>query len=67
MKRSKKILIYKICCVAFGAILLFVPQRGTPYADIRVLATVLGVDGTDGNVTVSAQLAVPARHWKIWR
>ncbi len=59
MKRSKKILIYKICCVAFGAILLFVPQRGTPYADIRVLATVLGVDGTDGNVTVSAQLAVP--------
>lgn len=59
MKRSKKILIYKLCCVAFAAVLLFVPQQGTPYSDIRVLATVLGVDGGDGNVTVAAQLAIP--------
>lgn len=59
MKRSKKILLYKLCCVVFAAVLLFVPQQGTPYSDIRVLATVLGVDGGDGNVTVAAQLAIP--------
>lgn len=59
MRRSKKLLIYKLACVLFGAILLFVPQRGLPYSDIRVLATVLGIDGGNGRVSVSAQLAVP--------
>lgn len=59
MTRGKRILIYKIVCVLFAVTLLFLPQRGLPYSDIRVLATVLGIDGGDGNVEVSVQLAVP--------
>ncbi len=35
------------------------PQRSLPQSDIQVLATVLGIDGTNGDVMVSAQLAVP--------
>lgn len=59
MRRSKKILICKIACVLFAAVVMFLPQRGQPYSDIRVLATVLGIDGSSGDVKVSAQLAVP--------
>lgn len=59
MQRKKKIWIYKICCTVFAVVLLLLPQRGLPYSDIRVLATVLGIDGSAGNVTVAAQLAVP--------
>ncbi len=59
MTRSKKILIYKLCCVVFALVLLFLPQRSFSYGEIRILATVLGIDGEDGNVQVSAQLAVP--------
>lgn len=59
MKRSKKILIYKIACLLFAAVLLLLPQRVMPHSDIRVIATVLGIDGKAGDVTVSAQLAVP--------
>ncbi len=59
MKRSKKILIYKLSCFLFAIVLLLLPQRALPQSDIQVLATVLGIDGTGGNVTVAAQLAVP--------
>ncbi len=59
MKRSKKILIYKLSCILFAALLLVLPNRVRSYSDIRVLAIVLGIDGGDGNVTVSAQIAVP--------
>ncbi len=59
MKRSHKIMLYKLSCLLFALVLMFLPHRGQPYSDIRVLATVLGVDGGEGNVSVSAQLAVP--------
>ncbi|MDE7395313.1 MAG: hypothetical protein K2M95_04260, partial [Clostridiales bacterium] len=59
MKRDNRIRIYKIGCLLFAALLLLLPQRTVPYSDVRVLATVLGVDEENGQVTVSAQLAVP--------
>ena len=59
MRRSKRILIYKLCCMVFAAVLLFLPQRGLPYSELRVLATVLGIDGGENGVSVSAQLAIP--------
>lgn len=59
MRRDKKILIYKIGCVLFAAFLLLLPQRSVPYNNVRVLAIALGVDGSEGQITVTAQLAVP--------
>ena len=59
MKRENRIRLYKIGCLLFAALLLLLPQRNVPYADLRVIATVLGVDDEGGRVTVSAQLAVP--------
>ena len=52
-------MVYKSACVLFALVLLFLPQRGIPHNEIRVLCTVLGVDGRAGAVQVSAQLAVP--------
>lgn len=43
----------------FAAVVTFLPQRSQSYSDIRVLATVMGIDGGVGKVTVSAQLAIP--------
>lgn len=59
MKRDNRIRVYKIGCLLFAALLLLLPQRTVPYSELRVLATVLGVDEQDGRITVSAQLAVP--------
>lgn len=59
MQRSKKILLYKLCCALFAVVLLLVPHQRVPYSDLRVLVTVLGVDGNCGQVSVAAQLAVP--------
>lgn len=59
MKHGKKILIYKIVCFAFAFLLLLIPARHFSHTEIRILAIVLGIDGNAGDVTVSAQLAVP--------
>ena len=59
MKHSKKILIYKIVCFTFAFLLLLIPARHFSHTEIRILAIVLGIDGSAGDVTVSAQLAVP--------
>ena len=59
MKRENRIRMYKIGCILFAALLLLLPQRNFPYSELRVLATVLGIDEENGRVTVSAQLAVP--------
>ena len=59
MTRKKRILVYKLSCIVFALVLLFLPYRGMPYADLRVVATVLGIDGGIGKVSIAAQLAVP--------
>ena len=59
MTRRRRILVYKLFCILFGLVLLCLPYRGMPYSDLRVVATVLGIDGGVGEVSVAAQLAVP--------
>lgn len=59
MTRRRRILVYKLFCILFGLVLLCLPYRGMPYSDLRVVATVLGIDGGVGEVTAAAQLAVP--------
>ena len=63
MKKSSRVLCFKIFLAAFAVVLVLAPSTFTHVPDIeqRVVVSVLGVDAADDGYKVSAQVIIPKR------
>ncbi|MBD5132744.1 MAG: hypothetical protein HDT28_09220 [Clostridiales bacterium] len=61
MKGQKKLLIYKILLFAFAFFIAFMPSTATRSKEVnsRVIVEMLGIDGGDDGVSVTAQYIMP--------